>query len=1313
MDNVLSPPRRSWTERASLALALVIVTISLWSVVGWIFHLDAVLRPGEHQAPIKINEGLCFLAIGIALVCREFGIKKATWAAAIPVLFGTLTAIEGLFTVDLRIDELFAHDSLLVDTAQPGRGSVMASCCIALAGVTLLLRLSDRQVRERLIAEAVSGSVLASVGFSALLGYAFRIPAVYDWGTNTAMAALTAAALLAIGSTFLILAWRESLKADGGPPAWLPVPALIAGATLTLIFWIGLHENELTYLGAKASTAAEQFATTIRANIDQQVNALDRLARSGAENPANDPVAWFNDAVQLYDESKDIGCYSVSLIDSSLKTSIVWPTQGNENLVGVDQGLDPSKRDALEAARSSNAPEVLLSATVDGKRAGGFIIYAPISRIGSPTNYIALEYVYARFFSTLFRRQPALASDYSVIVTIGRHEIYRSALPDMNVDQSYQVEKIYPIFGERLKLALIPTYLALSRDKRFLPQMALGGGLAITCLLGFTIYLAQRARSGQFLAELSNKKLIAENEERRRVEARLKVSDERLRLALDSTQIGIFEWNVPKGHVYYSPGLWGMLGYEYGRMPSTLEAWQSLIHPDDLPLYRKRTESQLNGVASFIDPEYRVRTVSGEWRWVYVRSKSVLAGTNGRPTRIIGTVQDITVRRESEHALRESQAEARKLSLVASRTDNLVIIGSAEGKIEWVNSAFCRIMEYTLEEVVGTEPGRLLLGPDTDAEKVEQIRDEIAKGIGTNTEVIQYSKSGRKYYMHLEVQVVRSQAGHVENFIAIENDITSRVETESQLRRAKSEADAASRAKSEFLASMSHEIRTPMNGVIGMTSILMETPLTAEQRNFVNTIRTSGEALLTIINDILDFSKIESGKMELEKAPFELALCVEEALDLFAPTAAAKRLEIGYHVEPDVPAWIVGDVTRLRQIIVNLVNNAIKFTLSGSISIYVRRIPMDTNFRAIHQNRMRLEITVQDTGIGIPPDRIDRLFKAFSQVDSSTTRKYGGTGLGLAICQRLCQLMNGDIRAESVLGKGSTFTFAIMTDAAQRPPEVVPPPYAGLELQGTVALCIEDNPITRARLRTLFEGLGATCVFANDPETAVAIASTLPKPPAIVTLDLPEFDSQRAFDQASAIKCPRLVLFRLGQTPPRAPADGVPYATVSKPVKTASFLQALSMLGNRGGAGAGMQPRHEDRPIAEEIPLSVLVAEDNAVNQKVALRFLEKMGYQADAVANGLEAVNAVKDRAYDLVLMDLQMPEMDGLEASRRIRREIAPDRQPKIIALTANAMQGDREICLDAGMDDYISKPVKMHEIVAAIRRQFAKSTKVVPAA
>jgi PAS domain S-box-containing protein len=1311
MDNVITLPRRSWTERVSLALAVIVVIIGAGALVGWVFHLDSLVRPFEHlaPAPIKANEALCFLAIGLALVGREFGARKAAWAAIVPAVIGGLTSAEGYLGIDLRIDELLARDPLLIGTAQPGRGTVIAVVCIALAGVTLFWRITIRRPRERLFAEAVSGSILSSVGFSTLLGYAFGLPAVYNWGTTTAMSAVTAAALLVTGTALVVLAWRESRKNEGGFPAWLPMPAVIGMLTLTLILWIGLQERENIYLNANTDTAREQVATRIKSEIDQQVNALDRLARNETDSPDHNLAAWQTNAAAVFDESKDNGCVSISLLDpragdSHPTTRWVYPIKENLGSVGFDHSSDPRRLDAIEAARSKNAPEVSVSVDIGGKKGWGFAIYAPIGRSGNPSRFVAAEYLYARFLATVVK-QLKLAPDYSAVVSMGRNVLYKSELADEKANEAIRREQIYTIGDWRVRLGLTPTRALLSRDRRYLPEMALGGGLLITFFLGFTLHLARRASAGQYLSELSNKRLVAENEERRRIEARLKVSDERLRLALDSTQIGIFEWNVPKGHVYYSPGLWGLLGYEHGRMPSTLEVWQSLIHPEDLPVYRKRTESQLNGIASFIDPEYRVRARTGDWRWVYVRSKSVLAGPNGRPTRIIGTVQDITTRRESEQALRESQAEARKLSLVASRTDNLVIIGSADGKIEWVNSAFCRVMEYTLEEVVGKDPGLLLSGPDTDAAQADLIRNEIAKGIGANTEIIHYSKSGRKYYLHLEVQVVRNQAGKVENYIAIENDITSRVETENQLRRAKVEADFASRAKSEFLASMSHEIRTPMNGVIGMTSILMETSLTAEQRDFVNTIRTSGEALLTIINDILDFSKIESGKMELEKAPFELALCVEEALDLFAPTAAAKRLEIGYHVEPDVPPWIVGDVTRLRQIIVNLVNNAIKFTPTGSISIQVRRIPLDATVRTAHAGRMRLEITVQDSGIGIPTDRIDRLFKAFSQVDSSTTRKYGGTGLGLAICQRLCQLMNGDIRVESTPGVGSTFTITFVTDAAQRPAEVSAPPFAGMDLHGSLALCIEDNPITRARLRTLFDSLGATCVFANEPASAVQMAATLSAPPAIVILDLPEFESQRALEMTSVIKCPRLVLFRLGQTPPPAPSDGLPFATVSKPIKTVSFLQALSTLGAKAGGETVVQARQEDRPIAEEIPLNVLLAEDNAVNQKVALRFLERMGYNADAVGNGLEVVQAFQNRNYDLVLMDLQMPEMDGLEASRRIRRTVPADRQPKIIALTANAMQGDREVCLDAGMDDYISKPVKMHEIVAAIRRQFAK--------
>jgi CheY-like chemotaxis protein len=494
-----------------------------------------------------------------------------------------------------------------------------------------------------------------------------------------------------------------------------------------------------------------------------------------------------------------------------------------------------------------------------------------------------------------------------------------------------------------------------------------------------------------------------------------------------------------------------------------------------------------------------------------------------------------------------------------------------------------------------------------------------------------------------------------------------------------------------------------------MTSLLMETSLSAEQRDFVNTVRTSGEALLTIINDILDFSKIESGKMELERSPFDLTLCVEEALDLFALQASAKKLELGYNLAPDVPSWIVGDVTRLRQVLVNLVNNAVKFTPSGSVSVEVRHLHaspalpgLDPAFTA-ESTRLVLEFRVTDTGIGIPADRLDRLFKAFSQVDSSTTRKYGGTGLGLAISHRLCELMGGSIHVESVAGQGSTLVFTIQTDTVPEVGEPALPPVPAPLRHGSV-LCVEDHPLTGMRLRTIFGKWGVACTVVPNPAAALATAEQ--QPPALLIVDAGEFDGSALLEGLARIRCPRLTLFPFGQTAPDPLEDNLPAGSTSKPIRTSAFLQSIVNLFQTKSDGAHADLPGPLRSIGEEIPLEVLLAEDNAVNQKVALRFLERLGYRADAVANGLEAITTLENRRYDLVLMDVQMPEMDGYEATRQIRARLPANRQPKIIALTANAMQGDREMAFAAGMDDYISKPVKMHEIAAAIRRHFGKT-------
>ncbi len=1316
MPSLPTLPHRTWLERTSLTLASVVVAMGLGSMLAWWTHTAELLQPFAPQSPMRINAAVGFLLLAGVLLALELGQKKYAALALVPTLIGALTFVEYLFGVDLRIDELLSTDYIGVAAEHPGRMSVLTAVCITLSGLVLAWRATERAGYQRRFTEAVIGSALASAGFSTLLGHSAGLPAVYTWGTLTATSPLSALALLLIGLSQISLAWRETVKIEGETPTWSSIPPVVACLTFTVVLWSGLRERERSFALSTTQSAIERLVIEIKDDLDREAIRFERIARRWGDGRPNATEIWEIDAqTQLTEASDQLGCLSIAYLNPEMRSIWVYPRINNEGAISLDHSAIEERHQALIQARNQLGPVVSSTTMINvpgGTPEKGLFIYTPVIRGGAVAGYLAAAFGYQEFFSAITTNRVKLNDEYRVTITIGGDVVYTSAPADHSRSEKLILDRTYTIANRRVRLSLAPSETTLAQGRRYLPELALAAGFGITLLLGLSVHLARSARAGQRAAELSNKKLFAENEERRRIEARLKVSDERLRLALDSTQIGIFEWSVAAGHVYYSPGLWAMLGYEHVRMSSTVEAWQSLIHPEDLPLYRRRTESQLNGIASFIEPEYRVRARSGDWRWVHTRAKSVAAQADGRPTRIIGTVQDITARREAEFALRESQAEARKLSLVAAKTDNPVLIGSPEGKIEWANEAFCRVMEYSLEEVIGRNPAQFMLGPESNVRTVARIRAAMTRGQGISTDVVNYSKSGRRYHLHVEIQPVRGSSGAIENFIAVETDITNRVEAELQLRRAKAEADEASRAKSEFLASMSHEIRTPMNGVIGMTSLLMETTLSGEQRDFVNTIRTSGEALLTIINDILDFSKIESGKMELERSPFELAMCVEEALDIFALQASAKKLEIGYYAAPDVPPWIIGDVTRLRQVIVNLVNNAVKFTPSGSVALEIRRAkrePTPLGFEPGLQPdpaRVILEFTVRDTGIGIPVDRVDRLFQAFSQVDSSTTRRFGGTGLGLAISQRLCELMGGSIRIESQVGQGSTFIFTVQTEIEPGTSEsgVSHPPAAWRD--GTV-LCVESHPVTQARLRTLFEKWGASCTVVPDVAGARLALAAQKKTPALLVVDTGFLDGTSPLDELADVACPRLVLFPFGQTAPPAEVNGQPCASTSKPIRTSALMHAVAGLFNPSAYGAISKTKSPERTIGEELPLEILLAEDNAVNQKVALRFLDRLGYRVDAVANGLEAVVALERHAYDLVLMDLQMPEMDGLEATRQIRARLPANRQPKIIALTANAMQGDRELCIAAGMDDHISKPVKMHEIAAAIRRHFDKST------
>ena len=653
--------------------------------------------------------------------------------------------------------------------------------------------------------------------------------------------------------------------------------------------------------------------------------------------------------------------------------------------------------------------------------------------------------------------------------------------------------------------------------------------------------------------------------------------------------------------------------------------------------------------------------------------------------------EDISDRRRAQDALTQ-------LASIVESSEDAIIGQTLDGNVVTWNAAAFRMFGYSVGEIQGKHIS--LLAPADRAGEVQAILERIRRGEHIDHfETVRLHKSGTPIPVSISISITRDAIGRISGFSTIARDVREEVATREALRQARDAAERLAQTRSSFLANMSHEIRTPLNAVLGLTELLLDSELAPEQRHSLSLVQVAGETLLTLLNDILDLSKIEAEQVRLESIPFGPAHLVETTIGLLTGRARQKRLELLVDVAADVPPMVRGDPTRLRQVLTNLVGNSIKFTESGEIVVSVQSGPA-------RDGRALVRFAVRDTGIGIPPEKLETIFEEFGQADESTTRKYGGTGLGLAIARRLVRLMDGDLTVTSAVNQGTEFAFSVPLAADVAAPAVAAVP-ADAPLSGRRVLVIDDSATNRRIVRGMLGPAGLHVGEAEDGDAGLsalqrAAASGTPYDLAILDAQMPGLDG---FALAAAVRgSPAVAATRLLMlTSSGERGDGQRCRDLgingylNKPASRTNLLEAVSaVLGMAAVAAPTVVTQHT---IAESRRrLHILLAEDNVVNQEVAATMLRKRGHDVDVVGDGRAAVAAVAAQQYDIVLMDIQMPEMDGLEATRHIR-STAGGRDLRIVALTAHALGGEREKCLAAGMSDYLAKPFKAHELFAVV--------------
>jgi PAS domain S-box-containing protein len=791
--------------------------------------------------------------------------------------------------------------------------------------------------------------------------------------------------------------------------------------------------------------------------------------------------------------------------------------------------------------------------------------------------------------------------------------------------------------------------------------------------------------------------MVTDVTEKKRTQEALRQSEQRFRLAMEAASDGLWDWDIPTGSVYHGPRYLTMLGYEPDELPHTLATFRQLVHPQDWERINALTEEHLQEGPDNYEFELRMCAKDGGYRWILSRGQVVERDSDGNPLRAVGTHVDITERKHEEEKFRALFEQSTEAHLLYDDDGIIDCNQAAVDLFGYVNKqALMGLQAAVLSPEFQADGSR---SDEKSAQMIALARSEGEKRFDW------LHRKANGDTVPVEVTLTPVILGERPVMLVVLHDLTARKQVEEALLLARQLAEDANRAKGDFLANMSHEIRTPMNAIIGMTHLSLQTKLTRKQRDYLEKIDSASRSLLGIINDILDFSKIEAGKLEMESVEFRLEEVLDNVTSLVGLKAQEKGLELLFSLDVNVPDELVGDPLRLGQVLLNLVSNAVKFTEEGEVVVAAERLAGD-------DSGITLKFSVRDTGIGLSAEQQARLFESFSQADGSTTRKYGGTGLGLAISKSLVEMMGGSIEVESTLGKGSTFAFTVVLgrSVARGTERARPLP----EASETRVLVVDDNATSRTILKDLLASFGfdaTLCASGAEGIAEVRAAAAGGSPYSLVLMDwrMPGMNgveaAQAITTDANLSPHPRIVLVtaygreEVMQQAKATRLDGFLIKPVNSSVLFDTIMNALGREGTpivqsqrAARADAGDQARvHGSR---------VLLVEDNATNQEVALEILQAGAVEVAVAENGLEALAAVNEQAFDAVLMDVQMPEMDGLEATRAIRREPRLQAMP-IIAMTANAMAGDRERCLAAGMNDYLSKPIDPDELFAALAR------------